>query len=115
MHNFCRNATEDVEIHGQTIRKGQQVLLAYGAANRDPAHFENPETFDLTRSPNHHISFGFGTHFCLGASLARLEIRTFFERLRQRVDTIEAIPGTAHVEMPNAFVYGLKEAHLAFR
>ena len=115
IHNFCRVATADVELHGHTIRAGQQVLLAYGAANRDPSHFTDPETFDISRTPNHHLSFGFGTHFCLGASLARLEIRTFFDRLRQRVDTIEPIAGSPHVEMPNAFVYGLKEAHLAFR
>lgn len=115
VHNFCRVAVEDVELHGETIRAGQQVLLAYGAANRDPSHFDDPESFDVTRTPNHHLSFGFGTHFCLGASLARLEIRTFFDRLRERVDTIEPIAGTTPVEMPNAFVYGLKEAHLAFR
>ena len=114
VHNFCRAAIEDVELHGRTIRKGQQVLLAYGAANRDPAHFKNPETFDLTRTPNHHISFGFGTHFCLGASLARLEIRTFFDRLRQRVDHLERLTDEPHIEMPNAFVFGLKESHLAF-
>ncbi|MEM9466000.1 MAG: cytochrome P450 [Actinomycetota bacterium] len=116
IHNFCRVATEDVELHGQTIRAGQQVLLAYGSANRDPEHFEHPEVLDVTRTPNHHISFGFGTHFCLGASLARLEIRTFFERLRQRVDHIDRIESAPPpVEMPNAFVFGLKEAHLAFR
>jgi len=115
VHNFCRVASETVELHGVTIRPGEQVLLAYAAANRDPAHFEHPETFDVTRRGNHHLSFGFGTHFCLGASLARLEIRTFFERLRSRVSTIEPVPDTPRIEMPNAFVYGLKEAHLAFR
>ena len=114
VHNFCRVATEDVDLHGETIRAGDQVLLAYAAANRDPAHFDRPDAFDVTRTPNHHLSFGFGTHFCLGASLARLEIRTFFDRLRQRVDTIERIEGAIPIEMPNAFVYGLKEAHLAF-
>ena len=114
IHNFCRVATEDYELHGQTIEKGQQVLLAYGAANRDPAHFDEPETFDVTRNPNHHISFGFGTHFCLGASLARLEIQTFFERLVERVESLERLTDEPHVEMPNAFVFGLKEAHMAF-
>jgi cytochrome P450 family 142 subfamily A polypeptide 1 len=114
VHNFCRVATEDHELHGQTIRKGHQVLLAYGAANRDPDHFENPEVFDVTRNPNHHIAFGFGTHFCLGASLARLEIQTFFERLVARVESIERLTEQPHVEMPNAFVFGLKEAHMAF-
>jgi cholest-4-en-3-one 26-monooxygenase len=114
VHNFCRVATADHELHGQTIRKGQQVLLAYGAANRDPAHFENPETFDVTRTPNLHIAFGFGTHFCMGASLARLEIQTFFERLVARVESLERLRDEPHVEMPNAFVFGLKESHMAF-
>lgn len=114
VHNFCRVATEDHELHGETIRAGQQVLLAYGGANRDPAHFEDPETFDVTRTPNVHIAFGFGTHFCMGASLARLEIQTFFERLVARVATLERLTDEPHVEMPNAFVFGLKEAHMAF-
>ncbi|MEZ5165952.1 MAG: cytochrome P450 [Acidimicrobiales bacterium] len=114
VHNFCRVATEDHSLHGETIRAGQQVLLAYGAANRDPAHFDAPERFDVTRTPNHHISFGFGTHFCLGASLARLEIRTFFERLLARVDRLERVADRPPVEMPNAFVYGLKEAYMRF-
>ncbi len=114
VHNFCRVATTDYELHGETIRAGQQVLLAYGAANRDPAHFADPEVFDIRRAPNHHISFGFGTHFCLGAALARLEIRTFFDRLRTRVDRIQRLTNEPHVEMPNAFVFGLKESHMAF-
>lgn len=114
VHNFCRIATEDHELHGQTIEAGQQVLLAYAAANRDPAHFENPQVFDVTREPNLHISFGFGTHFCMGASLARLEIQTFFEQLVARVETLERLADEPHVEMPNAFVFGLKEAHMAF-
>ncbi|MDG2027152.1 MAG: cytochrome P450 [Acidimicrobiales bacterium] len=114
IHNFCRMATEDYELHGQTIRQGDQVVLAYAGANRDPAHFDEPELFDVTRDPNHHISFGFGTHFCLGASLARLEIQTFFERLVARVESLERLPDEPHVEMPNAFVFGLKEAHMAF-
>jgi cholest-4-en-3-one 26-monooxygenase len=114
VHNFCRVATADVELHGRTIEAGQQVILMYGAANRDPAHFDDPESFDVTREPNHHISFGFGTHFCLGASLARLEIRTFFERLVARVESLERLRDEPHVEMPNAFVFGLKESHVAF-
>jgi len=114
VHNFCRTATEDYELHGEVIREGQQVLLAYGAANRDPDHFEDPESFEIERSPNHHISFGFGTHFCLGAALARLEIRIFFDRLRSRVQRIERLTDKPHLEMPNAFVFGLAESHMAF-
>ena len=114
VHNFCRVATDDYQLHGQTIKKGQQVLLAYGAANRDPVHFTDPERLDVTRDPNHHLSFGFGTHFCLGASLARLEIRSFFRALVERVERIERMADSPVVEMPNAFVFGLKEAHVAF-
>lgn len=113
VHNFCRVATEDVELHGETIRAGQQVILLYGSANRSPEYFENPNTLDVTRDPNHHIAFGFGTHFCLGASLARLEIKIFFERLLERVASIERITDAPHVEMPNAFVFGLRESHIA--
>ena len=114
IHNMCRTATADTELGGQTVRRGQQLVMMYPSANRDPAHFRDPETYDVTRSPNHHIAFGFGTHFCLGAALARLEIQVFFERLVERVERIERIAGTPQVEMPNAFVHGLLEAHLAF-
>ena len=114
IHNMCRVATADTELHGQTIRKGQQLVMMYPSANRDPGHFRDPEAYDVARSPNNHIAFGFGTHFCLGAALARLEIQIFFERLLERVARIERIDGEPQVEMPNAFVYGLREAHLAF-
>ena len=114
IHNMCRTATADTELAGQAVRRGQQLVMMYPSANRDPAHFRDPETYDVTRSPNHHIAFGFGTHFCLGAALARLEIQVFFERLLHRVARMERIPGEPQVEMPNAFVHGLLEAHLAF-
>ena len=114
IHNMCRTATADTELGGQTIRRGRQVVMMYPSANRDPGHFRDPETYDVARSPNNHIAFGFGTHFCLGAALARLEIQIFFERLLERVARIERIEGTPQVEMPNAFVHGLHEAHLAF-
>ena len=91
--NMCRVANRDYDLHGTTIRKGQQVVLMYPSANRDPAHFDDPERFDVTRQPNHHIAFGFGTHFCLGAALARLEIRVFFEELVRRVGALRVDPG----------------------
>ncbi len=111
IHNMCRVATRDHVIAGTTIRAGQQVVLMYPSANRDSAHFVDPERFDVTRDPNNHIAFGFGTHFCLGASLARLEIRIFFEEFLRRVADYALVPGSV-VEMPNAFVYGLKSATL---
>jgi cytochrome P450 family 142 subfamily A polypeptide 1 len=89
-------------------------VLLYGSANRDPSHFTQPERFDVTRQPNDHLAFGFGTHFCLGAALARMEIRVFFEELVRRVAGIRLAPGTEPVEMPNAFVFGLRSAQVAF-
>jgi len=113
IHNMCRVATRDVEIGGETIAAGQQVVLMYSSANRDPAHFADPERLDVTRHPNPHLAFGFGTHFCLGASLARLEIRVFFEELIRRVEALHLVEDSV-VEMPNAFVYGLKSARVQF-
>lgn len=114
VHNMCRVATTDVPIAGGVVGRGQQVVLMYGSANRDPSIFERPEELDLTRTLNNHIAFGFGTHFCLGAALARMEIRVFFEELVRRVESFRLTPGTEPVEMPNAFVYGLRSAHLDF-
>jgi cytochrome P450 family 142 subfamily A polypeptide 1 len=112
IHNMCRVARRDYDIAGGTVGAGQQVVLMYSSANRDPRHFEDPERFDVTRHPNNHIAFGFGTHFCLGAALARLEIKVFFEELVRRVHSFAMTPGTAPVEMPNAFVYGLRSANI---
>jgi cytochrome P450 family 142 subfamily A polypeptide 1 len=110
IHNMCRVAREDYSIGGVTIKPGQQVVLLYSSANRDTAHFTDPEAFDVRRTPNNHLAFGLGTHFCLGAGLARLEIRVFFEEFIRRVQEIRRVPDSEPVEMPNAFVFGLREA-----
>jgi cytochrome P450 family 142 subfamily A polypeptide 1 len=112
IHNMCRVAAVDTEVGGRPVRAGQQLVLMYGSANRDPAHFADPERYDVARTPNNHIAFGFGTHFCLGAALARMEIRLFFTELVRRVRSMRLVPGTVPVEMPNAFVYGLRSAHV---
>ncbi len=80
-----RALTDDVRLHGQDLRKGQRVMLLFGAANRDERQFEDPDRLDITRQPTQHLAFGFGTHFCLGASLARLEARVAFEELFARL------------------------------
>lgn len=81
---FRRTATCDTQIGDQPIRKGDKVVMYYGAANRDPSVFENPEVFDITRKHNPHLAFGTGTHFCMGSHMARLEMRVTFEALLDR-------------------------------
>lgn len=83
--NMRRTATVDHDRHGQRIRAGDEVLLLYGAANRDPRVFPDPDMLDVTRPHNRHLGFGAGTHLCLGAHLARLEIRVLFEELLRRM------------------------------
>ncbi|HEY7946767.1 MAG TPA: cytochrome P450 [Acidimicrobiales bacterium] len=86
--NMNRNATRDVELHGQTIKAGQNVLLLYPSANRDESVFADPETFDIRRSPNDHVAFGFGAHLCLGHRLARAELLGMVDRLVDRFDDL---------------------------
>lgn len=87
--HFRRTATRDVHMHGQTIREGDKVVIFYPSANRDERRFVNPETFDVSRTPNDHLAFGIGEHFCLGANLARLEIKLIFEEMLRRLPDLE--------------------------
>ena len=87
--NMARTATKDVELAGKEISAGEKLLLLYPSANRDEAVFADPFEFDIRRSPNDHVAFGFGTHFCLGNSLARLELRVIFEELLARLPNLE--------------------------
>jgi cytochrome P450 family 142 subfamily A polypeptide 1 len=105
--NMNRTATADIARHGQVIRAGDQVLLMYGAANRDPSAFDEPDLFDVGRHPNAHLSFGFGPHFCLGASLARLEIKVMYEELLQRFPDMRVAPGSRAERVPNSFIRGI--------
>ncbi|MGB0618414.1 MAG: cytochrome P450 [Myxococcota bacterium] len=84
VQGLSRVTTRDVPIHGHLIPKGARVHLLYAAANRDPRIFDEPDRFDVARTPNNHLAFGFGIHFCLGASLARLELRVGIETLLSR-------------------------------
>jgi cytochrome P450 len=86
---FVRTVTTDTELAGTRVRAGQRVYMLYPAANRDPAHFENPDVFETKRKENlTHAAFGFGTHFCLGAGLARMEARALFAELLARYGEI---------------------------
>jgi hypothetical protein len=86
---FHRYAYEEIRVEGQVIPAGGKVGLLYGSANRDPDMFAEPDRFDIARSPNRHLAFGAATHFCLGAPLARLELRTLFSTLLTMTDRIE--------------------------
>ncbi len=109
--HMLRTATQDVEIRGQKILEGQQVVMLYGSANRDEEIFgPDAEEFDITRHPNPHIQFGFGEHVCIGAALARLEARVMFEELvpllasaalAGEVKRVRAtmVPGVRHMPM----------------
>jgi cytochrome P450 len=91
LHYFRRTAVVDTEVSGVAIRAGDKVAMYYTSANRDEAVFAAPQTFDIHRKPNPHLSFGMGTHFCLGAHLARLEGRVFFAELLETFARIGVI------------------------
>ena len=109
--HFLRTANEDYVLSGTTIRKGETVLLSYPSANRDETVFDDPYTFDISRSPNKHLSFGFGVHYCLGAMLARMEIKAILSELVPRLESIE-LDGDPQL-IKTVFVGGLK--HLPVR
>jgi len=108
--NMYRTATRDYELHGKVIKEGQQVGVTYPAANRDPRYFKDPHTFNIFRDFSQeakHLSFGLGPHFCLGSSLARMEIRLSLEEMTQRVKRIESPEGKPPVYVSSSFVRGL--------
>lgn len=108
---FMRTAQQDYEIRGVRLDAGQSVLLSYVSGNRDEDVFTDPFAFDIGRDPNRHVSFGYGVHFCLGAALARLEVRSFFTELLPRLVSAELAGTPKHVA--TTFVGGLK--HLPMR
>lgn len=109
--HFRRTATQDTELSGVPIARGDAVAMFYESANRDEEAFEAPDRFDITRDPNPHVAFGAGgAHFCLGANLARVQLRALFAGLVERALTIEA--GTPEFLMSN-FVNGIKRMHVS--
>jgi cytochrome P450 len=111
--HFMRTATVDNDIRRTTVKAGQDVLLSYWSANRDEDVFADPFTFDVGRTPNKHLAFGFGVHYCLGAMLARMEMKAMFSAI---------LPRLAHVELAgqpelvkSTFVSGLKRLPISYR
>jgi cytochrome P450 family 142 subfamily A polypeptide 1 len=112
--NMSRTATEQHEFHGQRINEGDQLLLLYPAANRDPRAFDDPDVLDVTRPGNRHVSFGFGTHFCLGAQLARLEIRVMFEELLRRIPDWRLVDDSEPQILPATFARAYDRVRIEF-
>jgi cholest-4-en-3-one 26-monooxygenase len=111
---FRRNVTKDTEFHGEQFNKGDKVSIWYASANRDEEVFDDPFCFDIARSPNDHVAFGGGgPHFCLGASLARMEIRVLFEELARRVPGVKAA-GPSEPLRSN-FIGGIKHLPVEFQ
>ena len=113
--NMVRTATRDVELHGQRIHEGDELMLLYPSANRDEDVFDDPFRFDVDRTPNEHVAFGFGPHFCLGASLARLEISVMLDELLERMPDLAITDPAAELELrPANFVSGLESLAVTF-
>ena len=110
---FCRTPTEDFELRGQKIRAGESMCLFYPSANRDEDVFDAPFAFRVDRQPNRHLAFGIGEHFCLGANLARLELRILFRQLAERLVEVET---TGPVErLRSSFLGGVKHMPIRYR
>jgi cholest-4-en-3-one 26-monooxygenase len=109
---FRRTATRDLELGGQKIRENDKVVMYYGSANRDPRAFVAPDRFDVRRDPNPHVGFGIGVHFCLGASLAKLEMRIMFEELFRRIPDLELCGPVTRLR--SNFINGIKSMPVRF-
>jgi len=110
--HFCRTAAEASELRGQRIAKGDLLVLYYASANRDEQVFADPFRFDVGRTPNEHLAFGIGEHFCLGANLARLELAAILPEVLRRLDRIELAGPVERVR--STFVGGIKRMPLRF-
>jgi cytochrome P450 family 142 subfamily A polypeptide 1 len=115
IQNMNRTATRDTVLRGQKLREGDRLLLLYPSGNRDTSEFSEPERFDITREPNRHVAFGgFGTHHCLGSTLARLELKVLFEELLARFPDVELATREALPIRPSNFIVGLERMPIRF-
>ena len=112
LNNMFRRVVRDDRIGDQPVQAGDRVMLAYPSANRDEAVFDDPFRFDITREPNPHLAFGQGTHFCIGANLARLELRLLFTALTERWTDLRVV--TPPDLEPNVFATAVRHFDLAF-
>ena len=113
--NMCRTLAADTEFHGTSLKQGEKVMLLFESANFDEAMFHDADQFDIRRDPNSHVAFGFGTHFCLGNQLARLELRLMTERVLERLPDLRlADEGDGLPLRPANFVSGLESMPMVF-
>src|SRR5579875_2245967 len=112
--NMCRTLTADTEFHGTQLRQGEKMMLLFESANFDESVFDNPEQFDIRRDPNNHMAFGFGTHFCLGNQLARLELSLMTSRVLERLPDLRLAAADRLPLRPANFVSGLESMPVVF-
>ncbi|AFC51642.1 MULTISPECIES: cytochrome P450 [Mycobacterium] len=112
--NMARTMTADLEFHGTQLARGEKIILLFESANFDEAVFGDPESFRIDRYPNNHLAFGFGTHFCLGNQLARLELSMMLERLLKRLPDMELVSQDPLPLRPANFVSGLERMPVTF-
>jgi cholest-4-en-3-one 26-monooxygenase len=113
--NMCRTVTHDTEFLGEHLTAGQKCMLMFESANFDEAKFSEPDRFDVERQPNEHVAFGFGTHYCLGQALARLELKVMFERLVARMPDLELAADPTGLPRRRAnFISGLESMPVTF-
>ena len=113
VHTFRRTAMAETELRGQKIQPEHKLLLWYPSANRDEEIFDQPDAFNIRRSPNDHVAFGFGEHYCLGANLARLELQEIFRGITTRLHGMERVAPPRRLR--SCFINGVKEMQVTFR
>jgi cytochrome P450 family 142 subfamily A polypeptide 1 len=112
--NMCRTLTQDIEFHGTELKAGEKIMLMFESANFDETVFEDPENFRIDRNPNSHLAFGFGTHFCMGNQLARLELKLMLSRVIERMPDLRLADDSRLPLRPANFVSGLEEMPVVF-
>lgn len=112
--NMCRLLTSDTDFHGTALHAGEKMMLLFESANFDEAVFDDPDSFDIRRNPNNHLAFGFGTHFCLGNQLARLELNTMVATILKRLPDLRIPEGAALPLRPANFVSGYESMPVVF-
>jgi cytochrome P450 len=111
VQGFLRTTTREVVVGGKVMPPGTRLFLIYASGNRDESQFQQANRFEIDRRPNHHLAFGHGVHFCVGAPLARLEGRIAFEILTQRIPSMRLLPDQQYTYTFNLTTYGYKSIY----